>query len=50
MVCGENEYCKSENGAPKCVRKSTGLGKLLQFYIWHSIFDTLRAWKRKNDG
>ncbi|XP_011058120.1 PREDICTED: prisilkin-39-like isoform X2 [Acromyrmex echinatior] len=24
MVCGENEYCKSENGAPKCVRKSTG--------------------------
>ncbi|XP_011864858.1 PREDICTED: prespore protein Dp87-like isoform X2 [Vollenhovia emeryi] len=25
MVCGENEYCKSENGAPKCVRKSTGL-------------------------
>ncbi|KYQ50456.1 hypothetical protein ALC60_10469 [Trachymyrmex zeteki] len=26
MVCGENEYCKSENGAPKCVRKSTGLG------------------------
>jgi len=28
MVCGENEYCKSENGAPKCVRKSTGLGKL----------------------
>lgn len=26
MVCGENEYCKSENGAPKCVRKSTGFG------------------------
>jgi len=26
MVCGENEYCKSENGAPRCVRKSTGLG------------------------
>ncbi|XP_011691983.1 PREDICTED: uncharacterized transmembrane protein DDB_G0289901-like isoform X2 [Wasmannia auropunctata] len=25
MVCGENEYCKSENGAPRCVRKSTGL-------------------------
>ncbi|XP_077266424.1 uncharacterized protein LOC143899757 isoform X2 [Temnothorax americanus] len=25
MVCGGNEYCKSENGAPKCVRKSTGL-------------------------
>ncbi|XP_067204447.1 uncharacterized protein [Linepithema humile] len=25
-VCGQNEYCKSENGAPKCVRKSTGLG------------------------
>ncbi|XP_012226074.1 probable ATP-dependent RNA helicase ddx17 isoform X2 [Linepithema humile] len=24
-VCGQNEYCKSENGAPKCVRKSTGL-------------------------
>ncbi|XP_018050074.1 PREDICTED: protein rtoA-like isoform X3 [Atta colombica] len=24
MVCGENEYCKSENGAPRCVRKSTG--------------------------
>jgi len=33
MVCGENEYCKSENGAPRCVRKSTGFGKLLQFYI-----------------
>lgn len=28
MVCGENEYCKSENGAPRCVRKSTGIGKL----------------------
>ncbi|KYM81589.1 hypothetical protein ALC53_07976 [Atta colombica] len=26
MVCGENEYCKSENGAPRCVRKSTGFG------------------------
>ncbi|KYN09594.1 hypothetical protein ALC57_18286 [Trachymyrmex cornetzi] len=26
MVCGENEYCKSENGAPRCVRKPTGLG------------------------
>lgn len=26
MVCGENEYCKNENGEPKCVRKSTGLG------------------------
>ncbi|XP_018376263.1 PREDICTED: uncharacterized transmembrane protein DDB_G0289901-like isoform X2 [Trachymyrmex cornetzi] len=25
MVCGENEYCKSENGAPRCVRKPTGL-------------------------
>lgn len=25
MVCGQNEYCKSENGAPKCVRKSTGI-------------------------
>ncbi|XP_070154310.1 ice nucleation protein isoform X2 [Polyergus mexicanus] len=25
MICGENEYCKNENGAPKCVRKSTGL-------------------------
>ncbi|EFN68655.1 hypothetical protein EAG_14954 [Camponotus floridanus] len=26
MICGENEYCKTENGAPKCVKKSTGLG------------------------
>lgn len=26
MICGENEYCKSENGAPRCVRKSTGIG------------------------
>lgn len=25
MICGENEYCKTENGAPKCVKKSTGL-------------------------
>lgn len=30
MVCGENEYCKTESGAPKCVKKSTGLGEFLQ--------------------
>ncbi|OAD62576.1 hypothetical protein WN48_06954 [Eufriesea mexicana] len=25
-VCDENEYCKTENGMPKCVKKSTGIG------------------------
>ncbi|KAK1130108.1 hypothetical protein K0M31_019792 [Melipona bicolor] len=25
-VCGENEYCKTENGVPTCVKKSTAIG------------------------
>ncbi|XP_076235115.1 uncharacterized protein LOC143179687 [Calliopsis andreniformis] len=25
-ICGENEYCKTENGIPTCVKKSTAIG------------------------
>lgn len=37
MVCGENEYCKTENGAPKCVKMSTGLGEFLLFLFLFGV-------------
>lgn len=37
MVCGENEYCKTENGAPKCVKKSTGIGEFSLFLLLSGI-------------
>lgn len=48
IVCGQNEYCKSENGVPKCVKKSTGSGKFLKSFIflaYNTWYTTLQACK-----
>ncbi|XP_003698427.2 uncharacterized protein LOC100869201 [Apis florea] len=35
-LCGENEYCKTENGVPTCVKKSAVNGECLNSSVFYS--------------
>lgn len=32
-LCGENEYCKTENGVPTCVKKSAVNGECFLLFV-----------------